>query len=274
MFVARRWTLSEYVFDQAWHQERERQLTLEALHDEATTHRLATLGVSAGWRCLEVGCGAGSIARWLADRVGASGHVTAIDLEPRYFVGDPSANLELRRHDLMADVLEDAAFDLIHARAVLEHIPAREQALARLVAATRPGGWVVIEDTYFGGAMAAAVAACTTPDGYADVDTRTYVSVATLFGARGARADYGPQLPAALRAAGLVNVEAELHARFTWGGAARDFRRLSLEQLRGPIRQFDLLTEEEVTRALDLTRREDAAYIPLPMVTAWGQRPV
>ena len=29
---------------------------------------------------------------------------------------------------------------------MLQHVPAREQALANMVAATKPGGWVVIED--------------------------------------------------------------------------------------------------------------------------------
>ena len=30
--------------------------------------------VQPGWRCLEVGAGRGSMAVWLAERVGASGH--------------------------------------------------------------------------------------------------------------------------------------------------------------------------------------------------------
>ncbi len=34
-------------------------------------------------------------------------------------------------------------------RAVLEHLPAREQVLTQLVAALRPGGWLLVEDTDF-----------------------------------------------------------------------------------------------------------------------------
>ena len=37
------------------------------------------------------------------------------------------------------------------------------QVLARLVAATRPGGWVMIEDTHFGGAMAQVIGCYTLP---------------------------------------------------------------------------------------------------------------
>jgi hypothetical protein len=52
--------MSTYVYNQAWEAERERLRALEELHDEATTGRLAALGVGEGWRCLEVGCGAGA----------------------------------------------------------------------------------------------------------------------------------------------------------------------------------------------------------------------
>jgi SAM-dependent methyltransferase len=179
--------VSTYIFDQAWHLERERLRALEDLHDEATFGRLAALGVGAGWRCLEVGGGAGSVARWLADRVGDTGHVLATDLDPRFMETDARGNLEVRRHDLLADPLAEGTYDLVHARAVLEHLPARELALARLVAATRPGGWVVIEDTFFGGAMVEAIVATTVPANERELFARVYRGLATLFAGRGAR---------------------------------------------------------------------------------------
>jgi trans-aconitate methyltransferase len=46
----------------------------------------------------------------------------------------------------VTDPLPDAAFDLIHARLVLIHVPEREEVLARLVAALKPGGWMVEEE--------------------------------------------------------------------------------------------------------------------------------
>jgi SAM-dependent methyltransferase len=115
------------------------------------------LGVRRGWRCLEVGCGAGGVARWLSDRVGSDGQVLATDLDPRFVDEQPRTNLEVRRHDLLTDPLEEGWFDLAHARAVLEHIPERPRALARMVAAVRPGGCVVVEDVDLGGGMAAAL---------------------------------------------------------------------------------------------------------------------
>src|SRR5271156_7105711 len=40
--------------------------------------------VQPGWRCLEVGAGRGSMAVWLAQRGGPSGHVVATDLDFGY----------------------------------------------------------------------------------------------------------------------------------------------------------------------------------------------
>lgn len=49
-------------------------------------------------------------------------------------------------HDIVKDPLPAHSFDLIHARLVLAHLPARDQVLPRLVASLRPGGWLVVED--------------------------------------------------------------------------------------------------------------------------------
>ncbi|MGH8999638.1 MAG: hypothetical protein ACRDY7_09630 [Acidimicrobiia bacterium] len=41
--------------------------------DSSTVRHLEALGVGAGWRCLEVGGGGGSVGRWLGERVGSDG---------------------------------------------------------------------------------------------------------------------------------------------------------------------------------------------------------
>ena len=42
--------MSEYVYDQAWAQERERLGSIEALFDPGTIRHLSTVGVTAGGR--------------------------------------------------------------------------------------------------------------------------------------------------------------------------------------------------------------------------------
>ena len=66
---------------------------------------MTDLGVGPGWRCLDVGDGDGSVARWLAGRVGPEGRVTATDLNPRFLGGHGQPNLEVRRHNILEDSL-------------------------------------------------------------------------------------------------------------------------------------------------------------------------
>src|SRR3546814_19995110 len=51
-----------------------------------------------------------------------------------------------RHHNVDADPFDDNGYDLIHARLVLEHLPQREAVVAKLAAALRPGGWLVVQD--------------------------------------------------------------------------------------------------------------------------------
>ena len=72
--------------------ERERLGHLEAWLDPVTVRHLEVTGVGEGWRSLEVGAGGGSIARWLGERVGASGSVLATDIDIRYLAGLPATS--------------------------------------------------------------------------------------------------------------------------------------------------------------------------------------
>ena len=114
--------------------------------DPFTIEMLRATGVGPGWRCLEVGAGAGTVSAWLADIVGTSGSVLSTDVDLR-FHGEPSGNTEVRRHDITCDPLPDAEFDLVHVRAVLQHIAEREAAIDRMLAALKPGGWLVLEES-------------------------------------------------------------------------------------------------------------------------------
>ena len=58
---------------------RARYAALSALFDAGTRQHLLDRELAPGWRCLEVGAGGGSIARWLGQRVGPTGRVIATD---------------------------------------------------------------------------------------------------------------------------------------------------------------------------------------------------
>jgi class 3 adenylate cyclase len=123
--------------------------SLDAWADAITIGHLNTVGVGDGWRCLEVGAGAGSIARWLGDRVGAFGSVVATDIDVGYFTDLP-ANVEARQHDLMSDEFDPGAYDLVHCRSLLAHLADPSAGLARMADAVAEGGWLVIEENDVG----------------------------------------------------------------------------------------------------------------------------
>lgn len=137
---------STYTLDNQWEKAGRRLQLLEGMLDGATTRHLSALGVGAGWRCLEVAGGAGSIARWLSDRVGPDGSVTAVDLEPRFLAEAARPNLEVHQLDVVTDPLPGTGYDLIHVRALLMHLAARDEVLAKLVAHLRPGGRLLVEE--------------------------------------------------------------------------------------------------------------------------------
>jgi ubiquinone/menaquinone biosynthesis C-methylase UbiE len=107
--------------------------------------RLEATGIGPGWQCWEVGGGGGSIAQWLAEQCGPSGHVLVTDLDPRFLVENTALaqpHIEIRHHDIGTDPPPAQQFDLAHARLVLIHVPARDLALENMVAALRPeAGW-------------------------------------------------------------------------------------------------------------------------------------
>lgn len=260
------WT---YTLDNAAAVTRHRFAALAALLDPLTFARVTALGAGPGWRCLEVGTGGGSVARWLADRVAPTGTVLATDLDLRWTDAGQRPNLELRQHDITADPLPDAAFDLIFARLVLIHLPGREAVLDRLVAALKPGGVLLLEEFE---ELLPAVPDPAAP--HAELANRVRDAFLEFFRRAGAINAYPRTLPRLLTDRGLVEVGIEGQWVFYRGGtigAALD--RANTLQLRDRLVEMGLLTASQVTEFL--AALDDPTFIgSLPLlVAAHGRRP-
>jgi len=104
--------------------------------------------VTRGWHCVELGAGAGSIARWLSDAVGDDGSVTAVDRDTSLLADlAASPNVRVVEGDLMTMSFGSACFDLAHSRSVLMHVENPDTVLEHLVPALRPGAVVLFEET-------------------------------------------------------------------------------------------------------------------------------
>ena len=254
-----------YVLDNASPHAPRRFDALSELFDRGTQQHLEDRGVGPGWNCLEVGGGGGTIAKWLATRVGAMGHVLATDIDPRFLDASSESNLEIRRHNIVTDPLPDAAFDLIHARLVLIHIPEREKVLARLVAALKPGGWIVEEEFD-------SKSLTTLRPG--EVFMKTQLAMFELLDKRGVERGWGRLVFHQMRALGLRDVHAEARLSMWQGGSAgASLTRANFEQLRDPLIGDGYVTEDELEQ--DIARLDDPTFVtPSPIMwTTWGRRP-
>jgi SAM-dependent methyltransferase len=118
---------------------------------------LDQLGIAAGERVLEVGCGSGVVLRDVARRIAPSGTAVGLDLSPallevaRGLAEEEGLSelVELREGDARALPFEDGEFDAVLAITTLSHVPEAERAISELVRVIRPGGRVGVFDRDF-----------------------------------------------------------------------------------------------------------------------------
>jgi SAM-dependent methyltransferase len=132
--------MNEYILPHDLAGERQRLALMSELLDPMHRSHIERLGLRPGWRCLEVGCGNGSVSEWLARRVNPGGHAVASDIDLSYIAHLRVPNLEIRRLNILEDALEEGAYDLVTCRAILHHIQSPEKAVERMLAALKPGG--------------------------------------------------------------------------------------------------------------------------------------
>jgi ubiquinone/menaquinone biosynthesis C-methylase UbiE len=266
--------VSQDIFDDAGAEQALcRFSALEQMFDAATVRALQRTGIVPGFRCLEVGGGGGSIARWLARTVAPSGHVIATDVDPRFIRQASYAelpNLEVIRHDIALDALPEGSFDLIHERLVLQHVPAQAETLATMIRALKPGGWLVVED--FDHELLDR--SLTVGERASASLRRVQSALSELMSRRGSKPGWARGYHQRLIASGLVDVGAEGALHFARGGSAWcELERANLERLGHQALEAGLLSADELASALAaLAEPAFTGACPL-LITAWGRRP-
>jgi SAM-dependent methyltransferase len=260
--------MAHYVLDNAAPEAEQRFASLESCYDSVTVRQLEEIGVARGWRCLEVGGGGGSIARWLADRAGPGGHVVVTDINPRWLDAD-RPNIDMRRHDIVADELEPNAFDLAHERLVLIHLPQHRQALGRMIAAVKPGGWLLLED--FDLSWLPLTPVCSPAD--AALFTKMTDTLARILDEAGVQLDFGRRICSLLRERGLIDVQVETHTRvWTGGSPGCRLHRANIEQLEDLVVDVGEVTRGELAHFYELIEDPSFAVNSYTLVSARGRR--
>jgi SAM-dependent methyltransferase len=102
---------------------------------------VAAVVAAAPRRVLEVGCGWGELAEWIANETSAE--VVAIDLSPRMVELASERGIDAAVADVQALPFADATFDVVVAAWMLYHVPDLDRGLAEIARVLRPGGTFV-----------------------------------------------------------------------------------------------------------------------------------
>jgi SAM-dependent methyltransferase len=233
-------------------------------YDPISRDRLADLGVGPGWRCLELGAGTGTIARWLAEDVGVA-QVIAVDRDVRFLTHLASDRLRPLEADLTSADFRPADFDLVHARFLLMHLTEYRELLARMADWLGPGGWLVVSD-----------AVDLTTEGAPESSYRATMQAMWqgLKNAIGTDVSWTPRYPYFLAELGLADVGAEIYVPPRMpGGPVAAFWLQTWAQLRGEILATGQVDAKELQVAQDSLRSGSCVGLSPGMITAWGRKP-
>jgi SAM-dependent methyltransferase len=258
-----------YLLDNALDHARERLSAGAEWLDPWTVSRLELLGVSSGWSCLEVGAGNGSIADWLCERAGPTGRVLATDIDARFLGELRRPNLEVRVHDIRTEGLPTGAFDVVHARLLLSHLPDPHVALAKLAAAVKPDGWLLVED--FDHLTCGQVDPAEAPE-RARVYQALWSADLRFMAEHGVQLDLGRRLFRMFHMQGLTNITAGAFASVSSGGSAyARFLYLGWLPFREAYGSMGV-TRLDMDQFLDLLRDPEFPMLSHLLVSVSGQR--
>jgi ubiquinone/menaquinone biosynthesis C-methylase UbiE len=237
---------------------------------------LDRVGVSAGWRCLDLGCGPGGIVDLLSVRAGPAGQVVALDADPvflehaRVLVRDRGrGNVEFVQGDAYNTGLPRGSFDFVHVRFVASTVGRHQDLISEAVALTCPGGVTALQEPDI------STLKCYPPHAAWDRLARVLEQV---FVSAGNDVQLAQRLYRLVLHAGLENVQ---YRPFLVGFRADDpmaeYLPATIESVRRAILRDNLIDEEELNAALAACRRHlahpDTVSTYVTVAQVWGRRP-
>lgn len=226
------------------------------------------VGITHGWRVLDVGAGPGYATADLAEIVGPGGRVLGIERSARFLEAarDRCArrgltNVEFREADLMEVSLGDLGYDASWCRWVASFVSSPARLMANIAGALRPGGLAIFHE-------------------YSDYDTFRFMpmkpalerfsqEVMGSWRASGGEPNIARELPRLLREAGLRVVEIIPRVRtvsqrdYTWQWP-KSFIEINITRLQ-ELGRVTAAEADEVRREFADVEADSGAWFTTPM---------
>jgi ubiquinone/menaquinone biosynthesis C-methylase UbiE len=255
--------------------EDERLLAQSRLIDPATRRLLESAGLAPGMRVLDLGSGAGNVARLAAELVGPDGAVVGVEKDPEAVAlarrHTAAPNVEFRVGDAQTLHGIEGGFDAVTGRLILLHLPDAVAALRTAAARVRPGGLVIMHECDLSYRWAS-------PQPTLWTQARAWVLEAAEKAGIGIR--LGPALYSLYREAGLPGPQLLVEAVAEGGPAAPAWAWANIVSAMIPLmEQFGVATRTEVDPATlaerllaEITDCDGCVICP-PFTGAWAVRP-
>ena len=269
------------------HDARElRRLDLQgALYRDVTLRALHDAGVRDGMRVLDIGCGSGDVSCLVAEVVGPTGRVLGVDRGEKAVgrareraAAERMSNVDFRVSEIgdLAQRRDEGSFDALVGRFVLMHQADPADVLAAAARHVKPGGVVVMIESW----MDLARARHSEP--HSTLYDRIVHFKCEVVRSAGADVDAGGRLRHHFQRAGLPAPVCRLDARVEGGPDSAYYeyveesvRSMLPEARRAGIAGFE--TEEEVshvaTRLRDEMVRSGGVLVVWPVVYAFSRVP-
>jgi SAM-dependent methyltransferase len=216
-----------------------------------TAALLGRAGVSAGMRCVDIGCGGGAVTLEIARLVAPGGTVAGVDMDEvkvglaRQTAAESGVrNVEFRVLDVTG-WNQPGSYDVVYSRFLLQHVSDPAGLVRRMWAAVRDGGVLIVEDADFDGWC------CDPPDAGFDLFVDTYQRVLRRHGGDHA---IGRRLYRYFLAAGIPAPQVKL-VQPVHEGEARTLAWSTLDATADAIVAEGLATADELAAALASLRR-------------------
>jgi 2-polyprenyl-3-methyl-5-hydroxy-6-metoxy-1,4-benzoquinol methylase len=126
---------------------------IHAVYGSVSLRGLDAARIEEASRVADIGCGTGTVSRWIAQRIGPGGRVDAIDIAPEQIevarstpASPGAAQIDYQVGSAYEPALPEHAFDIVFARLVLCHLQEPGKAVAQMAKLLNDGGRLVLVD--------------------------------------------------------------------------------------------------------------------------------